>query len=153
MAAYSIVALQCRIRCLPISSFSTAHMSAWRPGCALGYTDCGWYAACAPTNVPSDQSSCSTICVLGLEVGWSLNWPHVGRSLDALHKRSAKSQHAVGMHTATLHKATLLHAVVCHAHRWADAQAVHVTVEAGDALFIPEGWWHQVDSTGEKDQV
>ena len=25
---------------------------------------------------------------------------------------------------------------------------IHCSIQAGDALFIPEGWWHQVDSTG-----
>lgn len=31
--------------------------------------------------------------------------------------------------------------------RFADAKAhMRVVVDAGDALFIPEGWWHQVDS-------
>ncbi|MEW5316726.1 MAG: hypothetical protein WDW38_008077 [Sanguina aurantia] len=32
--------------------------------------------------------------------------------------------------------------------RYAQSQAVHVHLKAGDCLFIPEGWWHQVDSTG-----
>jgi Cupin-like domain len=24
---------------------------------------------------------------------------------------------------------------------------LHPVVQAGDAVFIPEGWWHQIDST------
>lgn len=33
--------------------------------------------------------------------------------------------------------------------RHAQAQCVEVSLQPGDALFLPEGWWHQVDSTGE----
>ncbi|GMH33274.1 hypothetical protein BSKO_01108 [Bryopsis sp. KO-2023] len=34
-------------------------------------------------------------------------------------------------------------------YRHALEQGETITLHAGDALFIPEGWWHQVDSQGE----
>ena len=32
----------------------------------------------------------------------------------------------------------------------AEAQALRVELSPGDALFIPEGWWHQVTSASER---
>jgi hypothetical protein len=33
--------------------------------------------------------------------------------------------------------------------RIAQQAALHAELQPGDALYIPEGWWHQVDSTGQ----
>jgi mannose-6-phosphate isomerase-like protein (cupin superfamily) len=31
--------------------------------------------------------------------------------------------------------------------------ALRVDLAPGDALYIPEGWWHQVDSSGERHRL